>query len=1105
MKSRPEVFRTSLRFRDKITGPRPFRRRGFAWDRTGWLPLLAGAIFLILASIPLRAQSSEWDIEKPTGPTRSLSFEASEGTYMSVDISPDGRMIAFDLLGTIYEMPFEGGTATALTSGNSWNLFPRYSPDGSQIAFSSDRSGSHNIWVLERDSGRLRNISKSEQNIYRPTWSRDGRWIYAGAPRALAVYGINGGSQVLVEGSGPLNGAFQSPNQDVIYYEHHNRATYPFEFNPYVIPPGGARIERLNLETGEKTVVVERPGGAFQPTLSPDGSKLAYLHRSLQGTVLMLLNLATRRDRQLLSGLDRDRQDSREAYGPYPNLAWHPDGQRLLVTYGGKMHLLDTQSGEVQEIPFRAPVRREMSQTIRFRTTLPTETARTRTHRWGSRTPEGILFEVLGDIWLQNGSEVQNLTQSDLNETSPIANPKTGDIFYAAWSDNDLGAVYRRFPSGEARRLTLITSQYGSLALSPDGRYLAYVRGMGGLHQGMWLSNQTQFELIVQELETGTEHRVTGISGQELQYANIAGKIPPSVRFGEDGEHLFFSEFEDGILVLKRIRLEGSDETLLYKFPNAVDVKISPDFEWMAIREYHRSFITPFAPTGSPQTISAYDHQGFTARVDREDGGYLTWSSDGRTLCWTRGSGFYEKAREDILAEARQGNRQAPTEARDWLQERVPGSTARRTELAIEFDVRKPSGTTALTGVRVITMNPQREVLENATILIEGDHIAQIGSNVPIPSNARVFDLAGDSVIPGIVDAHAHPHIENSSLHVIEQNPTYFRGPLAYGVTTMMEVYGNEYRDGWLSDMLRAGKMTGPRYLTTGSSIYGSRTGRRRMFRPIETLDDAREQLRWNKDHGAIAVKDYAQSTRKRRNLTITAARELELNVVSESSSNPQMNLTQILDGVTGIEHSMGLTPFYDDIIRFWGGTDAGMTPTLLVVYNGPMGEGWYHQTTKLWEDPKLTRFISPISLNRVRRSTHIWPEDMYAWEMAAEVKKLYEAGTSLQLGAHGQMLGLGTHWELELFQKGGFSPAQILEIATIRGATHHGLDRQLGSLEIGKLADLVILSANPLEDIRNVRSIRYVMKNGILYSGDDAARVWPDPAPAPKPYFKRQ
>jgi imidazolonepropionase-like amidohydrolase len=537
-----------------------------------------------------------------------------------------------------------------------------------------------------------------------------------------------------------------------------------------------------------------------------------------------------------------------------------------------------------------------------------------------------------------------------------------------------------------------------------------------------------------------------------------------------------------------------------------VEAALSPDLQWIAIREYHRSFVTPFQPTGRPATVSAFDKQGLTLRVDAEDGGYFSWSRDGKTLGWTRAAAFYEKDVAVILNEdERSGltSGQRAASPQQWRDARVPGSTARRTALSRQFAIDQPDTTVALTGVRVITMNPQRSVLENATVLISGHKIAAVGTGVQVPPNARVFDLTGHTVIPGLVDAHAHPHIDHSALHVIEQRPPYFHGALAYGVTTMMEVYGNEFRDGWMSDMLMAGKLTGPRLFTTGPPIYGSRSGRVRMYRPFDTLAGAREQLRWNQDHGAIAVKDYAQSTRKRRHLTMMAARDLGLNVLSESSGNPQMNLTQIMDGVTGIEHSMGLAAFYDDMVRYWGASKAGMTPTLIVQYGGRMGEGWMHQRDKLWEDKKLTQFILPQHLMRLRRTTHMWPEDFFARTMASSLRKLYAAGTSLQLGAHGQLLGLDTHWELEILAAGGFSPHQVLEIATIKGATHLGLDRSLGSLEPGKLADLVVLTQNPLDDIKHTTSIRYVVKNGIVYSGEDAARVFPNPRPAGAMYFK--
>ncbi len=1051
--------------------------------------------------------SKRWSVETPTGPSRPLAFNATEGTWMSLAVSPDGRFIAFDLLGSIYEMPVEGGTARRLTEGRSWNLFPRYSPDGRLIAFSSDRSGSHNVWVMDRQGGGLRNVSPSIENIYKPSWSADGRRIVAGTagdgvPNQLIMLTLAGGRQTLVQNSGSVNGAGSEPSGAGVIFERSVRAVYPFGFNPYVTPLGGVRIDRYDQSTAEVTTVVERPGGAFAPALSPDGRMLAYINRDIDDNRLIVRDLVTRAERVLLRRLDRDRQDSGSDYGPYPTMAWHPDGGRLFLGRGGKLIAIEVATGKVAEIPFRAPVERQMSETIRFKTDEPSGRTTTRSHRWGSRTRQGVLFEALGDLWLDDAAGARrNLTKSDAHETNPVFDPTTGALYYASWTDDSLGAVYRSAALGApAVRLTSVPAQYGSLAVAPDGATLAYVRGAGGVERGLWLSNETDFELILRT-SNGTERRVAGISGQPLEYANIAGKIPPSVQFGPNGQTLYFTEFERDTLVLKRIGTDGAGETVLFRFPNAVAAVVSPDLAWIAVREYQRSFITPFTDAGQPVSISPFDKTGYSARVDLEDGGYLTWSSDGRTLGWTRGTGFYEKGVDQIATEARSPV-VIPAGA-SWTGPRVPGSTARRTETAIEFAIEAPGGAAALTGVRLVTMNPKREVLEGATILIQGSRIAAIGKRVAIPAGAKVFDLGGRTVIPGLVDAHAHPHIEHSSLHVIEQQPTYLSGPLAYGVTTVFEIYGNEYRDGWLSDILRAGKMTGPRFFTTGSVIYGQRRGNRlRMYRPIETLDDAREQLRWNKDHGATAVKDYAQDTRLRRHLTATAARELGLNVISESSSDPQMNFTQLMDGVTGIEHSMGLAPFYDDVIRYWSGTSAGMTPTLLVVYNGKMGEGWYHQGGKLWEDPKLTRFITPEHLMRVRNPTHLWPEDMFAWTMAAELRKLFAAGTSLQVGAHGQMFGLDTHWEMDLMAKGGFTPAQVLEIATIRGAAYHGLDGQIGSLEVGKLADLVVLDANPLADIGNAQKIRYVMKNGILYAGADAARIWPNPRAAEKPYF---
>lgn len=1070
--------------------------------------LVLSVVSLAMWTAPLDSSTTaqtaqrEWSVEEPGGPTTVLDYAATEGTWMSVDVSPDGQHLAFDLLGHIYEMPAAGGDARRLTDGRSWNLSPRYSPDGSRLAFTSDRSGSLNVWALDRADNSLTNISNSVDNVFRPSWAHDGRRVFAGTTTGLTAYDLRGQATVIVENRSGVAAA--EPGGRGLYFEQ-GRPLYPFEFNPYAIVNSGARIERHDLISGETDVRVERPGGAFNPTLSRDGRTLAYLNRDVDDTVLILQDLDTRTERILLRGLDPDRQEGGGFAGPYSNMAWHPDGKQIVVAFGGGLHAVNTANGQTKRLSFRAPVRRELTETLRFPTELPEKTSRTRAHRWAIRTTSGVLHETLGDLWLGEGDRARNLTSSDAHETSPVWDPATETVYYASWTDDAHGAVYAlRIHGGEPERLTTLSSQYGGLALSGDGRRLAYVRGTGALNRGLWLSNETRFELVVRE--AGREQVVTSITGRELQYANFAAKIPPNVVFAPDGQALYFTEYVDDILVLKQISIDGVNERTLYRFPHAVDAVVSPDLQWTAIREYHRSFLTPFHPAAREVTVSAFDKQGLTLRVDAEDGGYFSWSRDGRTLGWTRAAAFYEKDVAQILKEDERsgltsGQRMATPQA--WREPRVPGSSARRTDLARLFAIDQPDTTVALTGVRVVTMNPQRSVLEKAVVLIRGQKIEAVGTDVRIPAGARVFDLAGHTVIPGLVDAHAHPHIDHSALHVIEQRPPYFHGALAYGVTTMMEVYGNEHRDGWMSDMLMAGKLTGPRLFTTGSPIYGSRTGRVRMYRPFDTLTGAREQLRWNKDHGAIAVKDYSQSTRKRRHLTMMAARELGLNVLSESSGNPQMNLTQIMDGVTGIEHSMGLAAFYDDMVRYWSASKAGMTPTLIVQYGGRMGEGWMHQRSKLWEDKKLTQFILPQHLMRLRRTTHMWPEEFFARTMASSLRKLYAAGTSLQVGAHGQLLGLDTHWELELFAAGGFSPLQVLEIATIKGATHLGLDRAVGSLEPGKLADVVVLTRNPLDDIKHTTSIRYVIKNGIVYSGEDAARVFPNPRPAAGMYFR--
>src|SRR5688500_10154481 len=133
--------------------------------------------------------------------TRSLRFTATEGTWISLDVSPDGRTILFELLGDLYTLPIAGGTATRITNGQAFDMQPRYSPDGKSIVFVSDRNGSENLWVADADGANARALTTGErQDFLSPVWAPDGRTVIAAEGGQLWVYFTDGGSGVQMTG-----------------------------------------------------------------------------------------------------------------------------------------------------------------------------------------------------------------------------------------------------------------------------------------------------------------------------------------------------------------------------------------------------------------------------------------------------------------------------------------------------------------------------------------------------------------------------------------------------------------------------------------------------------------------------------------------------------------------------------------------------------------------------------------------------------------------------------------------------------------------------------------------------------------------------------------
>jgi imidazolonepropionase-like amidohydrolase len=395
----------------------------------------------------------------------------------------------------------------------------------------------------------------------------------------------------------------------------------------------------------------------------------------------------------------------------------------------------------------------------------------------------------------------------------------------------------------------------------------------------------------------------------------------------------------------------------------------------------------------------------------------------------------------------------------------------------------------AFTGARVVTMRGgnQDEVLDDATVVVTDDRIAAVGprAGTTVPAGARRFDARGKTIIPGIVDVHAHAHYASAGL--VPERFWSYDANLAYGVTTLHDPSATSWEVFTESEMVQAGELRGPRVFSTGNVIYGA-GGRDAL--PIQSLDEARQQLRRLKRLGAISVKSYMQPRREQRQWILQAAREESMLVVPEGGGKFEENLGEVMDGHTGVEHALPIAPIYDDVVRLFSSSRSGYTPTLLVAYGGLSGEHWFYQHADVFDDAKLLRFTPRRYLDARAIRRMMAPDwDWHHMQVAAGAKKILEAGGHVQLGAHGQRQGLGAHWEMWALAQGGMSPAEVLKCATWNGAWYLGMDHAIGSVEAGKLADFVVLDRDPLQDVHNTNSVRWTVKNGEVYDGDTLER----------------
>jgi imidazolonepropionase-like amidohydrolase/Tol biopolymer transport system component len=1052
------------------------------------------------STVDQQADSKKWDVNADLGPAQKVAFDTSEGTWMNLDVSPDGRQVVFDLLGDVYTMPIGGtaggGQATRITSGPAFDMQPRFSPDGRRIAFSSDRDGLWNIWTMDIDGKNSKQVSREKRWwVNSPTWSPDGAYIFArrhfvagrslGAGEVWMFHASGSDGLQVTEKNGFQKDAGEpaiSPDGRYLYYSKDVTPGQQFEYNK---DPNGTiyAIIRRDLNTGRERTAVSVQGGSVTPRVSPDGKWLAYVRRVRLGSQLYVRDLESGRDRPIFDHLDKDLQEAWAIHGLYPQYAWMPDGKAILIWGEGRIWRVDVANANGAPVPFTAHVEQTVNDALRFEQKVHSPEFQVKALRNVAVSPDGkrVAYGALGHIYVKDlpGGQPRRVTNADAFEFAPKWSADGQWIVHTTWTDAGYGRIRVVHPDGTAGRdVVTAPGHYTEPAFSPDGKWIVF-RDAG--------TDGTRGPLY----GAGTGIYVVPTDGSARpRLVREAGSEPS---FDATGRRVFVNDFRQGKAVLVSVGigdpdspLSGGDDVVHFQSDNATEIVPSPDGKWVAFAERWHAFVAPFPHTGRPVDLSPTMEGYPTARISQDAGFNIHWSGDSRQVHWSMGPDLYTRDLSKTFTFLDAG-RETPDQ---------PEAKGTNISFAAKTDV--PDGAIAFVGARIITASG--DTIENGTVVVEGNRITGVGRGVAIPAGAKQIDARGKTIMPGIVDVHGHVGGEGDG--ILAQASWPLEANLAFGVTTTHDPSNDTETVFSNAELIRAGAKLGPRLFSTGTILYGAETPFKAV---INNYDDALSALRRQKSFGAFSVKSYNQQRRDTRQMIIKAARELQMEVVPEGGSLLYMNETMILDGHTTVEHSLPVPKLYKDVVTLFAKSKTGYTPTLIVGYGGLSGEYYWYQKTNVWENEHLLAFTPREVVDaRSRRRTMASDDDFNHVLIAKGAKQVLDAGGSVQLGAHGQLQGLGAHWELWMLQQGGMTNLEAIRCATINGARALGLDKELGSIEKGKLADLVVMDKNPLENIRNSESISLVMLNGRLYDAGTLNEIGNHPKERLKLYWER-
>jgi imidazolonepropionase-like amidohydrolase len=905
------------------------------------------------------------------------------------------------------------------------------------------------------------------------------------------------------------------------------------------------QIYRFDRTTAEQSQISTGIGGAARPALSPDGKTLVFVSRRDAETVLVARTLATGAERILARNVQRDDQEGFAAMDVWPNYAFVPDGSAVVYSSHGKLQRLALTDGATpSEIPFRATVEQWLAPTVTYQEHAASGLVEARILRRAAQSPDGtwIVFEAFGRCWLQrldhnlSAGPPRRLTAEGgpAREYTPAFSADGQWVAYVTWTDAEGGAIWKvRVPSdasampGVGERLTPTPGHYINPVWSPSGDRLAVIRGSGLEFRGQQPEDDRAFEIRWLSATGGESEYVTSVD------APGGLRFHPQVHWNRDGTRLFYGRpierktpNDDPKTDLVSIRLDGTDRKTLLRLPPVDDLVPSADGQWLLFSTRDEVYVTALPPAEFDKTPEVSTTEGSVPvwRLTDAAGGYANWADGGRAITWTLGADFHRltlasamafadaqraKAAEDAKTKAAKGGKEAKKDEDDDKKDepKVPKSESFR--IALSVPRATPSGVLALTGARVVTMNGD-QVLPAADVVITGNRLTAVGPSgtVSIPADAHRVDVSGTTIVPGLIDTHAHLHY--SGFEVLPETKWEYAANLAFGVTTTYDPSAPSLDVFEQGEMVEAGRMIGPRIYSSGDVLYGGQ--QEDIYAQVDDQEDARRQVRRMKAYGARMIKVYQQPRRDERLWLAQACREEHMLLTVEGAGELHTDLSTVIDGFTAFEHALPYE-LHDDVVQLLARAGTYYTPTLIVAYGGPEAEDYFYQMKNPHDDEKLRRFVPHRMLDQLgRRHPWVWPDEYHFPTVAESAARVVKAGGHVSLGAHGQLQGLGAHWELwamagegNVRGQSGLPPIEAWRAATHNAAEKLGLLPDLGTVETGKLADLLVLDADPLADIHNSVKIRFVVKNGELFDGPTLASRWPTEAALPKMFWQKE